>query len=554
MEGLIQFILLNPQGRLDEEAPDAPCALVGPDDLPVAAKVKTEQGVIACEKSGPEPAALVLQLALPPRGGEAQPRTLTLQTCQLPPREAPYLLHLELARQRLMLAMNKLEEWGGFEQRELEGVLAALASAREQFTKAVGVLGSAPWPREAFEEVQPLALGALTGALEAGENLAMAQAQRQLTARLSGSLFAQASELAQRTPAVQSVAGGLVLPGMGAVLSEAPQVGCALSSPFSEGAARAAAAMCDFVCVPTPWTQMEPSEGRYAFAQTDRWIEWAVLTAKLPVVAGPLLDFRRGGVPEWISIWESDYPTLRDLVTEHIQQVVTRYRRTVSAWTVCSGLNIGENIKITFEQVIDLTRLCVSTVRKLHPGAKVRVEIARPWIDPAISPQSRRSLPPLLYAEALRQAGLSYDALALRVQMGPGVSGGGSGPRDLLALSVMLDRYATFDRPVVVSAVGVPSGEGAKGEDAELPAPAHAGPAGWSEQGQARWLAQALTVMLSKPFVQSVCWQDLVDPSSPRTGSMPLGGLLAGSGTPKPAAVRLAQIRQALREGRAAAS
>ena len=31
---------------------------------------------------------------------------------------------------------------------------------------------------------------------------------------------------------------------------------------------------------------MDPTEGRYVFSKTDRWIEWAVGTAKLPLVGG----------------------------------------------------------------------------------------------------------------------------------------------------------------------------------------------------------------------------------------------------------------------------
>jgi hypothetical protein len=70
-------------------------------------------------------------------------------------------------------------------------------------------------------------------------------------------------------------------------------------------------------------------------------------------------------------------------------------------------------------------------------------------------PASRRSIPPLLYAEAVLQSNLPIDAIGLKLQMGhaePGLSS-----RDLMAMSALLDRYAMFDKPVCVSALGVPS-------------------------------------------------------------------------------------------------
>ena len=64
------------------------------------------------------------------------------------------------------------------------------------------------------------------------------------------------------------------------------------------------------------------------------------------------------------------YPdTLRELVYEHVRQIVTRYRRAVSRWIVASGLHVNESFGFTFEQLMDLTRVCMMVVRKLHPAA-----------------------------------------------------------------------------------------------------------------------------------------------------------------------------------------
>ena len=67
---------------------------------------------------------------------------------------------------------------------------------------------------------------------------------------------------------------------------------------------------------------------------------------------------------------------------------------------------------------------------------------------------------------------------------------------------------------------------------------------------------QAMTICASKPFVHSVCWHELAD--TPLVSGqpvsvppeMPYGGLISPTGQIKPAAQRLAQLRQALKEGR----
>jgi hypothetical protein len=353
----------------------------------------------------------------------------------------------------------------------------------------------------------------------------------------------------------------IVIPGAGhCVLSDLPQLGCAISpGAFTEIQQRAVLASCDYVTMPMRWIDMEPTEGKYNFATTDRWIEWAIRTAKLPVVGGPVVDFRPRSAPDWLFIWENDYDTLRDLVYEHVTAVVTRYRRTISRWTVASGLHVNTNFKISFDQIVDLTRMCIQLVRKLHPAAKVQLEIAQPWGE--YHSMNRRSIPPYVYAEAIVQAGAAHppsqvDAICLRTQMGhaePGLA-----TRDLLSLSAMLDRYAALEKPLVISALGCPSAPitpkpfkpraGAEPTDPYEPGFWHEP---WSENQQAAWLTTAAAVCLSKPYVHSVCWHDLSDTTNPaHSPEMPFGGLLGANGTPKAALTKLAQLRKAVKEGR----
>ncbi len=568
---MLQFVVFEADGVGERNFPPRHAYVHGPNDLPLQSVISLKDGVVTCEHNATTSTALCVQMLTSVIDGPGGLGLLAMPTCLLPPRGEPYLLTLELARHRCMLFLNKLEDWGLTDLPAGHWVVRQFERARQQFTAALVAQraeehageGSEP-PRHGYCSLaSKLAGETLSLAVDAGEGLALIQAERGLKDRASGKAFADASAHYTRQTQESVPPGMGVVPqaGAGVVLPGTCPVGCAVSPQlFSDGLARVVQATCDFVTMPMRWIDMEPVEGKYSFAQTDKWIEWAVRVGKLPVHAGPLVDFRPQSVPEWLFIWENDYETLRDLVIEHIQSVVTRYRRTVQRWTVASGLHVNTNFKISFEQIMDLTRVCVALVRKLHPTAKIQLEIAQPWGE--YHTTNRRSLPPMLYADAVVQSGLPIDALGLRLQMGhaePGLA-----TRDLLSLSDLLDRYAQFDRPLAITAIGAPSGAitptpylpraGAAPEDPYEPGYWRKP---WTDEQQGEWLARALGVCAGKPYVQSVCWHELADlPASMLSGGrmapeMPLGGLVTSGGAVKASASRLAQVRQETRAGRA---
>ncbi|MDX2131939.1 MAG: endo-1,4-beta-xylanase [Planctomycetota bacterium] len=562
---MLKFVVFEPDGVEAGTYPPRHALLIGPDDIPHQGTVTITPGHVVGEKGAPQAGALGVQVPV----GRSETSIvgpnglglLAIQTCLLPDKPGAYCLSIELARHRIMMFLNKLEDWGLVDLDPETPAMQQFEEARAQFTSALVAQYDPPPSGQLVDGYNPgaghAAARALALAMHAGENLTMIQAERQLASRVTGREYAGArAHLTRLTPETPPAGAPVVAPGSGHVtLAGAPQIGCAVSpAQFGEGLQKALAASCDFLTMPMRWVDMEPVEGKYAFGPTDRWIEWAVRTAKMPVVAGPIIDFRPQAVPEWLFIWENDYETLRDLVFEHVQAVVTRYRRTVTRWTVASGLHVNTNFKISFEQIMDLTRVCVLLVRKLHPTAKIQVEIAQPWGE--YHATNRRSIPPYLYADAVVQAGLNVDALGLRVQMGhaePGLS-----TRDLMSFSALLDKYAALEKPIAITAIGAPSQPvpvkpyrpraGADAEDAYEPGYWRTP---WSESAQASWAQHMLAIACSKPYVQSVCWQELADVAAGGNApEMPFGGLLAPNGAPKPIFARLVELRRALREGK----
>lgn len=511
--------------------------LLGKDDLPIPASIRAENGVIAATKESRSAAAIAVQV------DTGAPGRLTLQTCLLPDRDRVYLLDLELARHRIMLFLNKLEEWSLSDLPADHPAMATFEKARGLFSRAL----CAPRPRDGgFSRDQAiLAREALALAIEASEHLALHRAEKQLAERL---------RIADPPPKFEPGRHPLPAPGPNPAF---PLIGCAVHNDlYTEALHRILTKSFDFISCPMRWSELEQEEGSYNFAHTDRWIEWAVRQAKMPVFAGPVLDLSENAVPEWLYIWENDYRTLRELAYEHLKLVVTRYRRTVSRWTIISGANVNNPFKLTVEQMIDLTRLAVLLVRKLHPAAKVVVEIAQPFGEHATA--NPASLPPLLYAELINESGTQVDGFGLRLQTGHAEHGRTA--RDLMQLSSILDAFSVFDRPLHVTALGAPSrtiepAPGPEGDPGDSTGPTieipvdHEDPGywrrPWDAAGQAEWLTHALTICLGKPLVQSVCWQGLVD-TGPKV-DMPHAGLLTIAGKPKPALKRLADIAGAVK-------
>ncbi|MEC9373109.1 MAG: endo-1,4-beta-xylanase, partial [Planctomycetota bacterium] len=349
--------------------------LLGHDAAALPGTVRFNNGAVECEKSVAGSAALTLQWDAGPAG------VLMLQTCLLPERDRPYLLSLELARHRIMLSLMKLEEWAQFTTPQDHPVSKALAAAHATFMRA---LSCSPAPDGLPTAQQDdLAREALIAAIQAGEMLTEKHASEQLQSRLDAN-----AESTERRPA----------PYIGCVV-RTDRIGDVLQSVIRDSF--------DFITLPLPWKTLEPEEGsRYQFQPADRWIEWAVRKGGVPVVAGPIIDFRPQSVPDWLYIWENDYETLRDLVYEHLKRIVTRYRRVVQRWTVVSGLNVNSNFTLSLEQLIDLTRLCALVVRKLQPNAQIIIEVDQPFGEYVADNQ--HGVPPLLYTELLFQAAVDF--------------------------------------------------------------------------------------------------------------------------------------------------
>ncbi|MCL2701341.1 MAG: endo-1,4-beta-xylanase [Phycisphaerae bacterium] len=455
------------QGRKAQEVDLAGAYVFGQDAIPVRADLTFAAGLITCAKRVAGACGLSLLW-------ETASGTFMLPTTRLCERNEPYILNVELARGQMMRIAQKIEEWGLFDFPDAAAICAEFDRINHRFVESLHAPGG--------EAASLLADRALAEGVTLGEKMALFHAEIFLG----------------RKRAVGAAAPRL---GLGCVVdlhSTAPGYQDILRDTF------------EFISVPLPWKHIEPRERDLQYAQIDNWVAWAARSRRA-VHAGPLLSFEPAYLPQWLFLWENDYETLRDLIYEHIQRIVKRYEKQVRVWNVVSGLNAYNGFNLTFEQVMELTRMSCFLVKKLSPRSQVVVDLAMPWGE--YYSRNQKTIPPLMYADMAVQSGIRFDSFGIQMYMGVPVDG--YYVRDLLQISAVMDEFVALGKPLHISACQVPGDMASNARDAwggQLSV-AKAGQwhQPWNQRLQAEWLQAFYRIALSKPYVESVTWRDLAD-------------------------------------------
>jgi len=467
--------------------------LVGNDGVPVRADIRWEKKEIRCTPRIQDPVGL--SLLWPVKGFG----TIQLQTTRLPAREKPYHLHLELARHQLMRLTVKREEWGLIDYPGMDNVATQIDRARDAFIQA---LQHADEPAEA--------------ARSADESLACGLWAAEEMSRFHASVF-----LGRRYHN-----GGFARPFLGVA------VPAGMDGP---AAVECVAEAFDFAYIPFVWRRIQPTEQEPTYDSVDASIK-ACTAAKLSIRGGPLLTFGVRSVPDWMYIWENDFESIYEAARDYVERTVKRYASQVSSWIVASGLQADNVFAFTFEQTMELTRMATSVTKKIAPRSQVLIDVSQPWGE--YYARNQQTVPPLLYADMAVQSGISFDGFGLQFLFGIGSEG--YHLRDPFQVSVLIDKLANLGKVLHITAMSAPSG--ADGD----PAPGGQWHEPWSDGVQADWLTTLSEIALSKPYVETVCLQQLADGSDHVIAK---GGLLRDDLSAKPALARLIDMRKRLVAG-----
>lgn len=490
--GVMRFLVPRPESLTADAAER--CYITGLDEIPWQSRTQRTGDILTVRRSESDSGCFHIPWNVAGYG------ELVLATPSLMERERPYHLPVELARGSLHRIRNQIAAW------EAIGLVVPEVVNSKVHT-SLGHFG-----RAATSQHEPLVAAAaaqesINAAHDALRDLMAAYVQQSLASR-------------QRQPS-------RVVKLLGLNLGRAP---------IKESIQKEVHATFNAATVPVVWRDLEPREGKLDWALSDRQIEWC-RQAGLKACVGPLLQLDRGSLPDWLYIWEGEFDNLASVVIEHIRAVVTRYRGKAALWQCAARINAADILSLSEEQRLRLAVLAVQVARQADPKTPVVLWIDQPWGE--FMGSKACDLSPLHFADSLVRADLGLAGLGLDINLG--YYPGGTQPRDLLDFSRMIDRWSCLGLPLLVN-LTIPS-DGAADAQARMPARvlplAPSGQA--SPASQSVWAGELLPLLLAKPSVQGVWWNQLLD-SQPHEFAH--GGLYDAEGHGKPAMHALQAARR----------
>ncbi len=424
---------------------------------------------------------------------------LILSTAWLMEREEPYHLQVELARGTVNRVRRQLADWTDAGLQPTSRLLKLLDEAKSHF-------GQAATQQEAPKIAAGEAEQAIAIALDASDELIDCYSAQAISARQS------------ETPRIKLCLGAR-LDGS----EQAPDVSNNLKRCLT------------CVTVPVSWGQVEVRPGDYEWDATDDQIAWA-RDAGLEVIAGPLVAFDQQSAPAWGKSDEKTFDSLHISAVEFTTAAVKRYFGKVDVWNCAARLNIGNALPLMPEDRLRIAVHTVDVIRRYDLDTPIIMTFDRPWAEY----MNRMEIdPPLYVADTLIRAGLGLAGVGLEINLG--FEPDGSPSRDLLDISQLLDLWSVVDVPLTVF-LSAPSdlrpAESEPGGNRVNPRIVAGGP---TPAWQATWLKRMLQLVLAKPYVSSVIWNQLTDQPNCR---FPMAGLLTEDLQPKPALSSLQECRQ----------
>lgn len=465
--------------------------ILGQEETPLPGKIEIKDGsILVYPMTAEEACGLALPWEVEGFG------KLLLQTTRLPiDRKEPYIVNVEILRWRLMRIMQKLEDWGLIAYTDTDRVAAMYDKAKHFFIQAIQNYDS-PSLASQFAD------NGIVYALDAGEKLANYHANIMLDARLqmgaiSRKLFGVNIELEMNTDLLPTE-----------ILKHI-----------------------HFVELKTSWAKLQPEENSFDFHNLDKWVDFLIKN-KLAIRLGNIISFSSEDIPPWLS--GAKFEDIKEYAHRYLTTVAKRYSKAIRSWVILNGIHAENPFKLTFEQILELTRICGLRAKQIIPRAQAIIGIIHPWGE--YCSKSLQTIPPLLYAEAIAQNSISCDALRISMPIGCGKIDGYT--RDLFQISSMIDRFMIYGLPIHI-ATAAPSNPpdslcGNNVEDKGYWVSA------WDEGTQAEWFSNFSHIAFSKFTVESICWLKVVD-SYPL--EYPYCGMIDKEGNPKPITTRLKKIQ-----------
>ncbi len=327
--------------------------LAGIEAIPWQSSNQLVDHVLTLNREIDESGNLYIPWTIPQHG------EVTLSTCSLMERAAPYHLPLELARGTLHRARNMATEMKNAGLRVSEPVEVQLKEALQLFVRASIDHATAEQPAE--EAIRQAAT-----AIQSLCQLCTDQILR-LRHERNGPL---------------STMLGVRLPSTNLTDEHRNQVLETFNSAV----------------LPFSWRQVQPQPGVFDWETLDQSVDWCKSNG-LRVCGGPLIQLDHSVLPDWVTPSDEGYEQFENQAIQFIEEVVDRYRDDVHIWHFAGRLNVGGSKVLHEEHKLRLSVATVESVRRVSPRAPVVISFDQPWAEYLAGDDSELS--PLHFADAL---------------------------------------------------------------------------------------------------------------------------------------------------------
>jgi len=492
--GRMRFSIPQPD-RVNADA--LPCAyFAGMEGIPWPSNNSCSEGELIIDRLIQESGNLFLPWPVEHDG------RLMLSTASLMERDGPYALPVELARGCLNRLRNQTADWKTEGLVVPESIYRRISEAMEQFTQAAIQKHS---NKNASSEAAQQCIQMCVGGAE----------------DLSGAYAAQVLALRHKNETQLSTLLGCAL-GQGTLPDH---IGAAFVEGFNA------------VSLQFNWRDIEPNAGEFNWEPVEQQLEWCRSNG-LKVCGGPLFQLDSASLPDWLYLWENDFETLRSYLHQFLAEAAKRFEGRLHVWHCAAGLNYGGALSLSEEQRLRLAVTSIEAVRSVDPRTPVFISFDQPWGEYLAKTDS--DLSPLHFADALvRAEELGVAGIGMEINLG--YWPGGTPPRELLDIHRQIERWGYLGHPLLIlltspsSAVDDPQ---AYGSAKPLP---KAYPNGPTAESQAEYLEKLLPMLIAKPHVHGVIWNQLRDAVPHR---FPHGGLFDAEDQPKEALRVLTELRQ----------
>ncbi|MCY2983154.1 MAG: hypothetical protein NTY15_05890 [Planctomycetota bacterium] len=373
----------------------------GIEGIPWASKNRVEKDCLIIERAVNESGKLSIVWPTEEYG------PIMLSTASLRCQEAPYLLHLELARGTIHRIRGRGIDWQRLGLKLPEAFTSLMDRAVSAFVQAI-------LAADDLDRCVLLAQTAIDFAVTASKPLSRAFISQSLHARH------------QSEKQLSTLLGIKLAP-----------------SQAWEQDVEAVLPAINTINISMEMGQLETESKESALAVIDSQLQWARRNS-LRIFGGPLLNLQSHAVPKWLYLL-SDFPSMYEAACKHATMMVERYRGQVHLWSAAAGLNAPNTLGITDEQVLHLAVGVIQAVRRSDPKTPVVLTIDAPWAE--YLGQKPDGISPLHFADALIRADLGLSGLGLELNFN--YWQGGSMPRDLVDVSDLIDHWNILGLPLL---------------------------------------------------------------------------------------------------------